>query len=160
MNHYDEPTWWSRNRSWALPTGGCCGCLVAIVLGFVGLTVGGGLAVFSGIKSSAAYTESVALARADPRVVELLGEPIETGFFMSGSINLSGSSGEADMAIPLTGPKGEATLYAVATKVAGEWRFEVLEVAPKGGGDRIDLLGGALEAPAEVGQTSPVAGLL
>ena len=96
--------------------------------------------LFSNIKESEAYTEAIAIAQQDPRVIEVLGEPIEPGFFLSGSVNFSGSTGEADIQIPLSGPKGSATLYVVAHRSAGEWEFERLEVDGMEFPRRVDLL--------------------
>jgi hypothetical protein len=72
-------------------------------------------------------------------VVDALGEPIEPGWYMSGSINVSGSSGEADIMIPISGPRGTGRIYAVATKSAGRWSYEILEVEIDGQPERIDL---------------------
>ena len=124
--------------------------------GLIGLLVGGGclvvllacggffavifVAVFGAIKSSEPYTDAVAKAKASPAVEEALGNPIEPGYFVTGNIETSGSSGKADMAIPISGPKGEGTLYVVAKKSDGAWMFETLAVEVSGGGDRINLL--------------------
>ena len=127
--------WWSRNWKWFVPVG-CLGSLVACV-GFVAILVA---VIFGMIKSSDAYTESVAKARSDPAVKNLLGEPIEPGFWLTGRIQVSGASGNADLAIPLSGPKGSATLYVIAKKVGGKWEYSTMEVAPDGGGQRVDLM--------------------
>ena len=66
--------------------------------------------------------------------------------FLSGKTNVNGASGEADLAIPISGPKGKAKVYAVATKRAGRWTYSTLEVAVDGRNDRIDLLRGGDEA--------------
>ena len=69
-----------------------------------------------------------------------MGSPIKEGLLVAGNINIRGSSGEADLAIPISGPKGKAILYAVATKSAGKWTFRTLEVAMEASGERIDIL--------------------
>jgi cytochrome oxidase complex assembly protein 1 len=133
-----QPSWWNRNWKWALPVG----CLVLLLpplllTGFVG----GILAiVFGSIKSTDIYEEALARARAHPAVIEALGEPVEDRWWMSGQINTSGPSGSADIAIPLRGPKGKATVYAVASKSAGRWEYHTLEVEVEGRPERIDLL--------------------
>ena len=96
--------------------------------------------VAGSIKSSWAYTEGVDLASRHPDVVADLGEPITVGWFISGSVSVSGSSGEADFSIPLRGPKGRGTLYVIAKRRAGEWAFELAEVDVQGRTDRISLL--------------------
>jgi hypothetical protein len=135
LDRVAEKEWYERNKRWAVPVG----CLVAIVV-IVGFFGGLFLIAFSAFKYSGVYVESLKQAHANPAVIQALGEPIEGGFFVFGSIHVNGPSGEADIAIPISGPKGSATIYAVACKSAGIWRFQVLEVHIKGSEDRIDLL--------------------
>ena len=59
---------------------------------------------------------------------------------MSGNINVNGSSGHADLSIPIFGPKGKGKIYAVARKSAGVWQFQTLQVEVEGQPERIDLL--------------------
>jgi hypothetical protein len=118
------------------------GCLI-LLLPLLALTgfVGGILAiVFGSIRSTDVYQEALARARSSPAVVEALGEPVEDGLFMGGNISVTGPSGSADISIPLHGPKGKGTIYAVASKSAGRWEYQTLEVAVEGREDRIDLL--------------------
>ena len=96
--------------------------------------------IFGLVKSSETYKQAVAKAKTNSAVMEALGSPIKEGFLFAGNINISGSSGEADLAIPISGPKGKATIYAVATRSAGIWTFSRLEVAIRESGERIDLL--------------------
>ena len=121
-----------------MPTGCFTGCLVSIVLA---LTFGAGILaiVFGALKSSDAYKTAVARAKANPAVVEALGTPIEEGLFLSGKTNVNGPSGEADLSIPLSGPKGKGTLYVLATKSAGQWTYQTLVFEDAQPGQRIDL---------------------
>lgn len=91
------------------------------------------------MKSSDAYKTAVARAKSDDRVVAALGTPIREGMFASGKANVNGPSGEADLAIPISGPKGKATIYAVATKSMGRWIFSKLAVQVEGDSEMIDL---------------------
>jgi len=77
-------------------------------------------------------------AKNDQRVVAALGTPIRDGMVPSGNTKVSGSSGEADLAIPISGPKGKATINVIGTKSAGEWTFSKLSVQVDGG-EAIDL---------------------
>jgi hypothetical protein len=95
--------------------------------------------VFGAMKSSDAYKAALAKTKADPRVVNALGSPIKDGFFVSGTTNVSGSSGHADLTVPISGPKGAGTIYFVASKFAGEWTFSKLVVEVGKTGERIDL---------------------
>ena len=136
----ERPGWWSRNWQWFVPVG-CLSILLVVVLFVAGIV----LIVFGAMKSSDAYKTAVARAKANPEVVAAIGTPIEEGMFVSGKTNVDGSSGEADLTIPISGPKGKAKIYAVATKRAGRWDYSTLEVEIDGRGERIDLTGGAAE---------------
>ena len=112
------------------------GLIVIVALavwGFVALIMGS-------LKQSDAYKEALAAVRADSAAVEALGGPIEPGFFLAGSVHVSGPSGEAELSIPLHGPRGKGTLYLEATKRAGRWEYSLLELAVDGTEKRIDLL--------------------
>jgi hypothetical protein len=95
--------------------------------------------VFGALKSSDAYKMALARAKADPRVVNALGSPIKDGLFISGKTNVSGTSGQADLTVPISGPNGNGTLYFVASKFAGEWTFSKLMVTVEKTGEKIDL---------------------
>jgi Cytochrome oxidase complex assembly protein 1 len=136
QNQEQPSSWLGRNWKWLVPLG----CLTSVValFAFVAAIV---LVVFGFMKSSDVYQHAVETSRSSQAVVEALGEPIEPGWYMTGTINVSGTSGKADISIPISGPKGTGTLYAVATKRAGAWNYEVLEVELATGGERIDLRG-------------------
>ncbi len=96
--------------------------------------------VFSAMKSSDAYKEALQRAQTNPAVIEALGTPIKDGLFVSGTTKVENGVGEADLSIPVNGPKGSGTIYALATKSGGNWIYTKLEVEIKGSGARIDLL--------------------
>lgn len=96
--------------------------------------------VFGAMKSSDAYKAALAKAKADPRVANALGSPITDGFFVGGKTNVSGTSGYADMTVPISGPNGKGTIYFVASKFAGQWTFSKLIVEVANTGQRIDLI--------------------
>ncbi|WP_447940886.1 cytochrome c oxidase assembly factor Coa1 family protein [Pseudoxanthomonas mexicana] len=135
--------WWQRNWKWCVPVlaATLLALFVACVIGFVAL-------VFGILRSTPPYPQAVARAQADPSVIAALGEPINTGWFVQGRTSTSGASGEAELAIPLVGSRADGTLYVVAKKSAGEWRYETLAVNVDGG-ERIVLEGGEADtAPA------------
>jgi hypothetical protein len=134
--------WWGRNWKWAVPVG----CLAPL------LVIGGCVAtvivmVPRIIRSSEPYRHAVAEARASAAVKAVLGEPIEEGALPGGNINVSGSTGDADLSIPISGPKGSATLYIVGKKTAGEWEYSTLRVKPDGDAAAIDLVPAERPAP-------------
>jgi hypothetical protein len=135
MNARTQDNWLTRNWKWFVPVG----CLTMLVLFLGGIAMIAWFA-FAMMKQSDVYADAVAQARAHPAAIEALGTPIEEGLFVSGQINVTGPSGDADLAVPLSGPKGKATLYIVASKSAGQWRFSTLQLQPDAGAARIDLL--------------------
>ena len=130
-----SPTWFARNWKWLLPVG----ILLSLLL-FASFVGGIFLVVESSFQHSDSYVQALARVRADPLVVQKIGQPINAGWLVSGSINVSGNSGDADFSIPITGPKGKGTLYVVAKKTAGSWEFRTLQVEVPGATERIDLL--------------------
>lgn len=114
------------------------GCLtfVVLVIGFVLLIA---MLVFGAMKSTDVYKTALAAARDNPEVVEALGTPIKDGMFVTGKTNVDGASGEATFAIPISGPKGSGTLYVTATKSAGRWEYQTLEVQIGSSNERIPL---------------------
>ncbi len=113
-------TWRQRNWKWLIPA--CLGG-IALFAGFIVLIV---TIVFGMMKSAHAYKEALAMARADLYVKEALGSPIKEGLLVMGNINVNGSSGHADLAIPVSGPEGSGTIYVVASKsTAGQKGYRV-----------------------------------
>jgi hypothetical protein len=135
MTEPAQRSWWNRNWKWVVPVG----CLTPIICcgGFVGVIV---TIAFGAIKSSDVYKDSVHRATADARVIELLGDPIEPGLLAGGNINIQNDTGNANLAIPLSGPKGSATLRVIAEKKGGQWHPSTLEVESADGSTNIDLL--------------------
>jgi hypothetical protein len=66
--------------------------------------------------------------------------PVEEEFLVSGNFNMTPTSGSAEIAIPIKGPKGAATVYVSATKNGSVWTFNSLYVDITATGERIDLL--------------------
>lgn len=159
MPPYERPpSWFQRNKKMAI-VGGCAlvTFVLLLVLGFVAVIAFG---VMSLVKSSNAYTEALSLARQNEEVRTALGEPIEDGWFVTGSVQSSGSSGEASLVIPLNGPKDEGTLYVEGRKSAGAWHYSTMELEVKSTRQRIRLLrglprGGEHSPQIEVPPTEP-----
>jgi hypothetical protein len=135
-----RPSWRSRNWKWVAP--------VAVLAG-VALTSFAVLGTYfvvtfflHAMKSSGGYQEALATARSNPAAVQALGTPIKDGWFPTGSVQSSGTTGESDLAIPVSGPRAKGTLYVRATKSMGAWRFTRLVLQVKGTGEQIDLLAG------------------
>jgi hypothetical protein len=130
-----KPNWWKRSWKWFVPLG--CFTIALLFLAFVASIV---VIVFSAMKSTDVYKEALARAKADPAVIEALGSPIKDGFLMSRNTNVNGASGEANLAIPISGPKGKGTIYVSANKSLGQWNYSGLVVEIGQTRQRIDLL--------------------
>lgn len=121
---------WQRNWKWVIP-GGCFAILALFVLSF-----------FAVFRHTDIFREAVARAEANPQVRAELGGPIREGWWIAGHIRTTGPSGIAALSIPLKGSRKDGTLYAVAHKTAGIWKYDTLEVAVEGRPARISLLVG------------------
>ncbi|HSV62709.1 MAG TPA: cytochrome c oxidase assembly factor Coa1 family protein [Chthoniobacterales bacterium] len=130
-----RPGWWSRNWKWFVPTG-CC--LTPLLLGGACLAFLV-IVVFGALKQTDVYKMAVARAKSDSRVIAALGTPVEEGWYLSGNTSVNNGSGTADLSIPISGPKGKGTIYAVATKSGGEWSYSKLSVKIDSTGETIDL---------------------
>ena len=117
----DEEHFVRTQRNWARAG-------VAVFLAFILF----GAAVFYGVtalmKGTDAYKISMKQVKASPEVVAALGQPISAGWVVTGNTRLSGSSGTADLSIPISGPKGEGRVLSQATKVGGTWIIHLLVV--------------------------------
>jgi hypothetical protein len=126
--------WLGRNWKWLLPSG----CLFFFLL-VISFAAGIFFLVVGVMKESGAYKIAVARARENPAVIEALGTPITEGWLPSGSAHSVGPGGDANLAIPIHGPKGKATIYLAAIEVVGIWQFNRLEVEIEATHQRIDL---------------------
>lgn len=140
MQEAIRPGWWSRHWKWAVP---------ALVVAALALALTAVLAivwlVFGMLRASEPYTVGLAQAQAHPALIAALGEPIEAGWLVSGRIEHNGPRGNAELSIPLRGPKGRATLHLEARRRLGQWEFRHLVAELPDEHRRIDLL----DAPAD-----------
>lgn len=124
------------SRLWLFLPAGCLAFFAVIAF----IIFAGVMFVMNMFRSSDVYAGAMAAAQAHPAVQEALGDPIKGGFLIAGSIHTDGSSGDASMAIPISGPEESATIHADATMREGEWSFTRLVVRIDATGERIDLL--------------------
>jgi hypothetical protein len=114
---------------WAIVVG------VLFLLVFVGIFV----AVFGALKDSEAYKMTVGLLNSSPKAIQLLGQPISTGT-PTGSMNVSGSGGEASLSFSANGPQGHGTVYVEASKSQGQWNLDQVILSDAKSGQRIELV--------------------
>lgn len=128
----EQQTWVQRN--WKLAA--TLGCLTFVVLavGFIATVF---YLISAAVRSSTPFKEAVARAQSNPAVIEQLGSPVRSSWIVSGSVNVNGPSGKAELAIPIHGPKAKGNLYVTATKSAEQWTYSTM-IADTGK-ERIDL---------------------
>ena len=136
------PSWRQRHRKWFL-----FAVAVAVTLVFSGLVALLLHVIVGSIKASEAYVGALSRVRAAPAVAAALGTPLEEGYFVRGTIHVSGPTGLAELAIPVAGPKGRAMIYVEAARRQGEWHFDHLIVAVERTRERIDLAPSPPPAP-------------
>jgi hypothetical protein len=130
----DDRSWFQRNWKWFVPV--LAAVAIGTIAGFILMIFGFVMSMF---KSSEPYQHALAQARHDQAVVAALGEPIAEGRFTSGNMEESGASGKASLAIPVSGPKGEATIFVEASKSTGQWHYEHVAVELSSSHQRIEL---------------------
>lgn len=130
-----RPGWWLRHWRWTV----LLLCLLCLSV-FAGIALLFISALFGVMRSSEVYTTAMQRMREHPQVAAALGTPIEPGWYLSGELNISGASGEANLRIPIAGPKGDAALSVEAEKSAGRWMYSTLMVKIDGQDAPIDLL--------------------
>src|ERR1700760_1334963 len=89
---------------------------VVVVVGLLGAIAAGIGWAFSMMGNSDAVRLAFDNASASPMLIERVGAPLKKGWLVSGSIEVTGASGRAELAIPVSGPRGAGTLYAEAHK--------------------------------------------
>ena len=108
--------------------------LIFVVIPSFVLLIGGGM------KKSVAYNISISELRNNQEVIELIGQPVESGFFVSGNIHIGAGTGQANLSYSINGPKGEATAHVVAIKEIEGWELKQLIVYSEEKQRRIDII--------------------
>jgi len=114
--------------------------LVILLVVAVLFTVAVCAAVFLALSNSEVPNKAFELAKRNPMLTERLGSPLRKGWLVAGSIETTAASGHAELAVPISGPKGSGTLYVEAHKEAGLWKIDLLQFGSKGSDERMDLL--------------------
>jgi hypothetical protein len=74
------------------------------------------------------------------KAVDWLGTPIKKGWLVQGSIRVSGPSGHAELAIPVSGTHKSGKLYVIAEKKMGRWLLTASELEIDGQSQRLTLV--------------------
>jgi hypothetical protein len=117
---------------------GCIGCAALLLFGALCIA---GVAVFvvSAIKSSDVYRGAVHRVERDPRVIQSIGSPVESGWWLTGNVHVNERGGDADFTFPVHGPNGRGLVREVANRESGNWIYSELTFTPSNGSP-IDLL--------------------
>lgn len=119
-----QPSWWKRNWKWVVPVGGCL--TIILVIGFfIGSIFYG---VTKVIEDSQPYEYALEKINGDEQLIELLGAPIEKDGMVQGNISWKNGKKNADLKIPIAGPKGKGTLYIVANGDDDGWNYDKIQV--------------------------------
>lgn len=114
-----------------------CGCLGLAVVGIAGI-IFIAIGVFGAIKKAEPYQASLKAVQSNPQAIEALGEPIEAGFLVMGSINLNNNDGDADLSYSVSGPKAEGVIEVEGKKASGNWSYDTMRLEVSDG-PTIDL---------------------
>lgn len=113
---------------------GLIAVLLIIVINFYGSYLNRYLPFLGVLRFSPIVSEAIFLAHEHQGALQLLGSPIEIGWFVKGYINDSGSySGKSRLSIPVSGPKNTGTLVLQAGKGQGPWIFTELKLSTDSG---------------------------
>lgn len=100
------------------------------------------------LSSQEPFVRGLEAAKASPEVISRLGEPIEPGWFFRGRMMLNDRKVQGGFAIPLHGPKGDATLHIGAEHTPSGWRYDHFDLEYGAeGAPRIPLTPPASSAP-------------
>ncbi len=143
-----KKSWIEGHPQWKIPLG-----LLLLIVLIVGFSATMGTIMLATYRHSDVYKQAVARASESAPVRELIGEPITPGWAVSGALHINGRSGDADLSIPISGPRGTGAIRAIASKGGGVWRFSYLQVNVSGRNNRIDLLSDELSDPNSGHQT-------
>ena len=118
---------------------GCGGCLVLVaLLGAFGAAIFA--FVFKALGESEAAQASLREAQASTVLIEEIGEPMTVGWLVMGSVNVSNDSGEADIIVPIEGPKGTASVHTIEVREGGVGTMQEMTATVAGSGTTVDLL--------------------
>src|SRR5262249_28267133 len=86
------------------------------------------------MRATPVVRSAISMARQDPRVVAVLGAPVNTRWSVRGYESRDETGWTETRAwIPLYGTKGDGTVYARAGMASGPWVFTSLEFRPQHG---------------------------
>ena len=132
-----EKNWGRRNWRWLVP-------ITAFMIGIIAL-----LSLTSGLTSFAqAYAEpslyenALERARQNERVIEVLGnlQPVDKLTILEGNVVYTENNNAVDLTFRVTGSKGKGKMDISATKINGNWDYELIKIRVKNREEEIIVL--------------------
>ncbi|MEQ9460950.1 MAG: cytochrome c oxidase assembly factor Coa1 family protein [Phycisphaeraceae bacterium] len=116
-----QQAWWDQNKRWFLSVLIGVPVLVTVVGFSVGLMYAGRV-----LWGSEVAVVSLEMVKGSAEVVDLLGEPIEAGWFIQGTVDEA--AGLAEMRYVVRGPKADGGVRVKGEVVDGVWVVTGLDV--------------------------------
>ena len=79
-------------------------------------------------KNSEIYKMTLEVLNNDPQAQMIINREIKSTSFVSGSMSISGSSGNADLSFTVNGSSGEVKVYVSGVKEYGKWIIKKLYI--------------------------------
>lgn len=135
--YLEEPkkNWFQRNWLWLIPTG--CATLIVIFVLFIGGIIFGAVSM---VKNSEPFEEALERAQRHEVVIEHLGEPLESDGLFDGNLSYSNGEKEANITVPVKGPKGKGKIKVIGSATDDTWSYEKMEIILLAEKDTINLL--------------------
>ena len=120
-------------------TAGCGGCVALLVLA-TGLIFSILAVVFLVLRSLDRCDAALQAAQSSEILRRELGTPMTKGWVVTGSVRTFNGTGTADVTVPVSGPRGEASIRAHANLRQGQWIYSQMTAEIEGSGRHVDLL--------------------
>ena len=140
MEDVKQKSWFSRNWGWLLG-GGCLSIIVVVVL----VIVGAFYKISDSISGAEPYVYALSKATENQKVIDYLGEPIESNGLGSTNYSYKNGSSTANLTIPIKGLNDEGEIIVEAEKINNEWTYNTLYVKIDGESEFIYLEGNETE---------------
>jgi hypothetical protein len=118
---------------------GCGGCVALLALA-VGLIFSILAVVFLVLRSLDPCDAALQAAQSSEILRRELGTPMTKGWIVTGSVRTFNGTGTADVTVPVSGPRGDASIRAHATLRQGHWIYSRMTAEIEGSGRHVDLL--------------------
>ena len=107
----------------------------AVILTIVACVALNGVMSQAIFRSSPTWDMALQMAQANPKVAAAFGTPLQSCFFIQGSISTNGSTGKANYQIPISGPLRSGVLQVQGTSNRDGWSLDVYAVYQHNGED-------------------------